>query len=658
MTTYTKDDHYLYMEGTHYELYEKFGAHVIRNGRKIFGTCFRVYAPNAKRVSVVGDFNEWQGHLHVMNEENGVWTLEIEGIQPKTIYKYEIETHKGERFLKADPFAFYAEQRPQTASVVYDVTPIRWADKKWLNQRRAKSLSNQPLNIYEVHLGSWMRTPEQIEKEQFYSFREITHKLINHVKEHAYTHIELLPIYEHPFDLSWGYQATGYFAPSSRYGDPKEFMYFVNECHKANIGVLMDWAPGHFCKDAHGLRLFDGSPLYEYPYEDISENVGWGTSNFNLGYGPVQSFLISNAMYWMNYFHIDGLRVDAVANMIYWLGDESRGVNQEALDFFKRLNTAIKEVDSSFIMMAEDSTAYPNVTARPQDGGLGFDYKWNMGWMNDTLDYMEIENWVRKDFHQKITFSMAYAYSEHFILPFSHDEVVHGKKSLVDKSCGDYWQKMAQFKLLMTYQMTLPGKKLNFMGNELAQFHEWKDKEQVDWQLQAFPAHDAVNRYVKDLNALYLEEKALWELDQTYEGFEWIDVNNTDQSIFSYSRKGQKPEDTLIIILNFKPVAYHNYRMGVPYLGEYVELLNSDRDFYHGSNQFNGMTCVATEEMTHGKPCSINVTIAPYGALILKYKEVKAVRETRTTKTKQSKKSDVSTKKASAQKSSSKKVKA
>ena len=630
---YTTGDHYLYMEGTHQALHAKMGAHVVKDNNVILGTQFAVYAPNAKRVSVVGDFNGWNGNHHVMKQENGIWNLYIQGLMPQTYYKYEIITAEGDVLLKADPFAFLAQQRPETASVVYDLQPIAWEDAQWIEKKASTVSEQKPMNIYEVHLGSWKRTSEQIEDSSFYTWKELTQPLIQYVKDHSYTHIELMPVYEHPFDLSWGYMATGYYAPSSRYGTPEDFMMFVNECHKAGIGVIMDWVPGHFCKDSHGLRMFDGSAVYEYPYEDVRDNLGWGTSNFNLDYGPVQSFLISNAMYWMEHYHIDGFRVDAVANIIYWLGEEARGVNHQAVKFLQRLNTIIKEKDPSFMMIAEDSTSYPNVTRPAKEGGLGFDFKWNMGWMNDTLDYMEVENVRRSLYHQKITFSMAYAYSEQFVLPFSHDEVVHGKKSIVDKSPGDYWQKLAQYRLLMTYQMTLPGKKLNFMGNEIAQFHEWKDKEEVDWHLLTFPAHDSANRYVKDLNALYVNEKALWALDQTYEGFEWIDVNNTDQSIFSYIRKTHQAEDTLIVILNFKPIAYHQYKVGVPYYGEYRELLNSDRDIYNGSNQYNGVTLTSTEAFTHGKPYTIDVTIPPYGAVILKVDKLLAKPEVAIKKT-------------------------
>ena len=619
MYEFSMDDRYLFNEGTHKQLYKKFGAHIVRKQSAVIGTQFTVYAPHAISVSVVGNFNEWTGEGYEMLGEDGIWSLFIPNLSQGETYKYEIKTSAGEIILKADPYAFYAEQRPNTASIIYDIEGFEWTDENWIEKRRSSNIFEQPLNIYELHLGSWKRNEELVEVQSFHTYEEIMDELIDYVLEHSYTHIELMPLYEHPFDGSWGYQATGYYAASSRYGEPKDLMKLINRCHEAGIGVLMDWVPGHFCRDAHGLFKFDGQAVYEYPYEDIAVTE-WGTANFDLGNGTVRSFLISNAIFWMNYYHIDGFRVDAVANMIYWDGNKDRGVNQGAIDFIKKMNEAIFMENEKILMIAEDSTSYPLVTAPVSVGGLGFSYKWNMGWMNDTLDYIELDSIYRPYHHNYITFAMAYAYNENFILPFSHDEVVHGKKSLVDKAPGDYWQKLAQFRLLCTYQMTLPGKKLNFMTNEIAQFHEWKDKEQVDWHLLKYPAHDASNRYIKDLNALYLKEAAFWELDHSFEGFEWIDVNNTEQSIFSYIRKGKNPDDFLVIVLNFKPVPYHQYRVGVPCLGEYEEALNSDRDYYHGSNQYNGVSIISKEGITHGKPYFIDITIPPYGATIFKYR--------------------------------------
>lgn len=618
MYEFSMDDRYLFNEGTHKQLYKKFGSHIVHKQSEAIGTQFTVYAPHAMSISVVGNFNEWTGKGYEMVGENGIWSLFIPNLSQGEAYKYEIKTSAGEIILKADPYAFYAEQRPNTASIIYDIEGFEWTDEDWIKKRQSSNIFEQPLNIYELHLGSWKRNEELIEAESFHTYEEIMDELIDYVLEHSYTHIELMPLYEHPFDGSWGYQATGYYAASSRYGEPKDLMKLINRCHEAGIGVLMDWVPGHFCRDAHGLFKFDGQAVYEYPYEDIAVTE-WGTANFDLGSGTVRSFLISNAIFWMNYYHIDGFRVDAVANMIYWDGNKDRGVNQGAIDFIKKMNEAIFTENDKILMIAEDSTSYPLVTAPVSVGGLGFSYKWNMGWMNDTLDYIELDSIYRPYHHNYITFAMAYAYNENFILPFSHDEVVHGKKSLVDKAPGDYWQKLAQFRLLCTYQMTIPGKKLNFMTNEIAQFHEWKDKEQVDWHLLKYPAHDASNRYIKDLNALYLRESALWELDHSFEGFEWIDVNNTEQSIFSYIRKGKNPDDFLVIVLNFKPIPYHQYKVGVPYLGEYEEVLNSDRDYYHGSNQYNGLSLISKKEVTHGKPYFIDITIPPYGATILKY---------------------------------------
>lgn len=569
-------------------------------------------------VRVVGNFNSWCGTEHVMTCNHGIWSLSIEGISQYETYKYEILTSQGETILKADPYAFFAEQRPNTASMVYDINGYNWNDQNWLEAKANSNIFEQPLNIYEMHLGSWRRPDILVANETFRSYKELTEEIISYLVEHSYTHVELMPLYEHPFDGSWGYQATGYFAVSSRYGEPKDLMHFIDACHLAGIGVIMDWVPGHFCKDAHGLYKFDGEALYEYPFSDAAENPEWGTANFDLARGETRSFLISNAIFWMEYFHVDGFRVDAVANMIYWGGNSNRGVNHGAIEFLQKLNESVFLQDEKLLMIAEDSTSYPLVTAPVSVGGLGFSYKWNMGWMNDTLDYIELDHHDRRNYHNNITFSMAYSYSENYILPFSHDEVVHGKKSLVDKAPGDYWQKLAQYRLLNTYQMTLPGKKLNFMGNEIAQFHEWKDKEQVDWHLTKYPAHDSANKFIKDLNALYVKEPALWELDHSFEGFEWIDVNNTDQSIFSYMRKGKSEDDLLIIVLNFKPNAYHRYSIGVPYFGEYVEVLNSDRDYYNGSNQFNGLPIQSVKETTHGKPYSIDITIPPYGAVVLK----------------------------------------
>ena len=619
---FTDIDRYFFSEGTHKQLYKKFGAHVVRDESGILGTYFCVYAPHAKHVAVVGDFNHWNGELHGMIGENGIWSLYIPKLQEGHLYKYEITTSWGEKILKADPYAFYAENRPNTASMIYDIEGFEWTDEKWVNKRRQSNIFEQPLNIYELHLGSWRRGEELVETESFHTYAEIADDLIQYVLDHSYTHIELMPLYEHPFDGSWGYQATGYYAASSRYGEPKELMMFINRCHEAGIGVIMDWVPGHFCRDAHGLYKFDGEAVYEYPFDDAAVSE-WGTANFDLAKGEVRSFLISNALFWMKYYHVDGFRVDAVANIIYWGGNKERGENHGAIEFLKRMNTEIFAEDDKVLMIAEDSTSYPLVTAPVSVGGLGFSYKWNMGWMNDTLDYIELDNIYRPYHHNYITFAMAYAYSENFVLPFSHDEVVHGKKSLVDKAPGDYWKKMAQYRLLCTYQMTLPGKKLNFMANEIAQFHEWKDKEQVDWHLLTYPAHDASNRYIKDLNKVYLNDAAFWELDHSFEGFEWIDVNNNEQSMFSYIRRAKDSEDFVVVVLNFKPVSYHNYRLGVPKEGEYVEVLNSDRNYYHGSNQYNGLPLVASEGICHGKPYFIEMTIPPYGAVILKYRAKK-----------------------------------
>ena len=615
-------DHFLFQEGSHYQVYEKLGAKVVRDGAAVLGTYFSVFAPHAKAVGVAGDFNGWDGSRHQMSGEKGIWTLFIPKLQAGALYKFEIETQQGDILLKADPYGYYSQLRPDTASVVYELDGFQWSDQSWLEKRSQTNVFESPLNIYEMHLGSWKRTPDLQEEETFFSYADITDELIQYVLDHSYTHIELMPMYEHPFDGSWGYQATGYFAASSRYGEPKDLMTFIDRCHQAGIGVLMDWVPGHFCRDAHGLYQFDGGPVYEYPYEDIAVSE-WGTANFDLGRGEVHSFLISNALFWMRHYHVDGFRVDAVANMIYWDGNKARGENPNAVRFLGKMNQAIRQEDAGVMVIAEDSTSYPKVTAPVEYGGLGFTYKWNMGWMNDTLRYHKLDHHQRGDFHQLLSFAMMYAYNENFVLPFSHDEIVHGKRSLVDKSQGDYWQKMAQYRLLMTYQMTLPGKKLNFMTNEIAQYHEWKDKEEMDWHLFAFPAHDAANRYIKDLNRVYRNEKALWELDHNEMGFEWIDVNNTQQSIYSFVRRGREEGELLVIVLNFRPYAYHDYAIGVPKAGTYQEILNSDTNFYHGSHVIQEGLLEAHEGMTHGKPYHVSMSVPPFGASILKWVSAK-----------------------------------
>lgn len=605
---------HLFHEGNLFESYKLFGAHIFSK-RNSVKTRFTIWAPGAKEVRLVGDFNSWCGEGYSLTRCNneGVWTIIVDGNLEGCMYKYEIITHSGERFLKADPFAFYSEVRPGTASIVYSLDGYRWNDRRWYQRKARRNLYKDPILIYEVHIGSWRKKKDG----SFLNYRELAEELIPYVADLGFTHIELLPVVEHPLDISWGYQGTGYYSVTSRYGTPHDFMYFVDQCHQHNIGVILDWVPGHFCKDAHGLYRFDGSFLYEYEYEPDRENYIWGTANFDLSRNEVQSFLISNALFWMHVYHIDGFRVDAVANMIYWPNSDGKRVNHFALDFLKKLNKTVFSHDDNFLMIAEDSTDWPNVTAPVHYGGLGFNYKWNMGWMNDILEYVEEEPQNRRMKHEKVTFSLLYAFSENFILPFSHDEVVHGKKSLLNKMPGTYEEKFAQLRLLLGYMFAHPGKKLLFMGFEFGQFSEWKDKEQLDWHLLDYEMHRKLNDYVKQLVKVYKRSKPLFELDHLHEGFEWIDVNNYEQSIFSFVRRAENG-DILVIVCNFTPIAYSDYRIGVPKEGTYREILNSDADIYGGSGWVNKGTLKSEKILYHGKPYSLTIKVPPFGISILR----------------------------------------
>ncbi|MFC0273982.1 1,4-alpha-glucan branching enzyme [Metabacillus herbersteinensis] len=606
---------HLFHEGTLFKSYDFFGAHIIEQ-EGVHGTQFCLWAPHAMKVSVVGNFNNWCGVEHEMNSVNseGIWSLFIPQVLSGELYKYEILTSNGDRILKADPYAFHSEVRPNTASVVYDLSGYQWNDQKWQRAKRQKEAYDRQMFIYEVHLGTWKKKAD----DELLTYEELAEQLIPYVLDHGFTHIELLPVIEHPYDRSWGYQGTGYFSATSRYGKPQDLMNFIDQCHQHNIGVILDWVPGHFCKDAHGLYMFDGEPTFEYPKYNDRENEIWGTANFDLGKPEVHSFLISNALFWIENFHIDGFRVDAVANMLYWPNSGELVENPYAVSFLKKLNEAVFSHDPNLLMIAEDSTDWPMVTAPTSSGGLGFNYKWNMGWMNDMLKYMEAPPEQRGHLHHNVTFSLLYAYTENFILPLSHDEVVHGKKSLLNKMPGDYWQKFAQLRLLYGYMLTHPGKKLLFMGGEFGQFDEWKDLEQLDWNLEEFEMHQKVRVYFKELLNLYKKQRPLFELDHEAEGFEWIDANNTDQSIFSYMRKGSKPNDILIVVCNFKPVVYHDYKVGVPLQTEYVEILNSDLEVYGGSEQTNKRAIKAIEGEFHGRPYHLSMTIPPYGITILR----------------------------------------
>jgi 1,4-alpha-glucan branching enzyme len=607
---------HLFHEGNFFQSHQLFGAHIFKNSDKVY-TRFCVWAPNAVQVRLVGDFNNWNGEgyeLQKVNDE-GVWILIVSRDLTGKLYKYEIFSQTGERLLKSDPFAFYSEIRPNTASIVYSLENYKWQDNQWMNRRGKKNLLSEPAVIYEVHLGSWKKK----ESGEYLNYLELAAELIPYVLEHGFTHIELLPIVEHPLDDSWGYQGTGYFSVTSRYGTPDEFRQFVDQFHQNGIGVILDWVPGHFCKDAHGLYRFDGTHSYSYSHAGDRENAVWGTANFDLGKGEVQSFLISNALFWIDSFHIDGFRMDAVANIIYWPNaSNERRENPFGINFLKKLNNQVHEYDPHFLMIGEDSTEYPNVTTPVSYGGLGFDYKWNMGWMNDMLEYMETPPFSRSHVHSKVTFSFLYAFLENFMLPFSHDEVVHGKKSLLDKMPGDYNEKFAQLRLLLGYMFAHPGKKLLFMGFEIGQFAEWKDKEQLDWNLLDYEMHQKLNDYVKFLTKVYKRSKALYELDYLQDGFQWIDANNSEQSVFSFLRKGKKEDETLVVVCNFTGVSYPDYKVGVPKNGEYREIFNSDHEEYGGAGLVNKKTIVAAEEPFHGLPNSINITIPAFGFQIIR----------------------------------------
>lgn len=606
-----------------FHCHKLFGAHILqKNGLE--GVVFTVWAPHAKEVCVIGDFNEWQGCGHKMEpiEDTGIWSIFVPGVKEGSLYKYEIHTWYGQVLHKADPYGFYSEYRPGTASKVFPLEGYPWQDEKW--QKEKTSLYNQPLNIYEVHLGSWKRK----ENGDFYSYRELAEELVDYAAEMGYTHIELLPLSEHPYDGSWGYQSTGYYAVTSRYGNPHDFMYFVDRCHQKGIGIILDWVPAHFCGDAHGLANFDGAPLYEYADPHRGRNDQWGTFNFDFSKPQVWSFLISNALFWMDFYHIDGLRVDAVAFMLYldygkkpgqWTPNVFGGrENLEAIGFMKKLNEAVFEKFPHALMIAEESTAWPLVTKPTYLGGLGYNYKWNMGWMNDMLRYMEMDSIHRKWHHELLTFSFMYAFSENFILPLSHDEVVHGKKSLLNKIPGDYWQKFASLRAFYGYMMAHPGKKLLFMGGEFGQFAEWNEHRGLDWLLLDYDMHRKLHQYVRHLNHFYKREKVLWEIDHDWQGFQWIDPHDCQQSIITFMRRSRDPEDFLVILCNFTPVVHEEYRIGVPSPGAYMEVFNSDAEIYGGSGQLNKNLLEAEAVPWHNRSHSLVIKVPPLATLYLK----------------------------------------
>ena len=602
-------EHYLFHRGEYRQAYEYFGAHPNRSS-----TIFRIWAPAAKSVAVVGDFNDWNAREEdycqkITNE--GIWEVEIKKVKKGTIYKFQIETSWGQKILKADPYAFYSELRPQTASVVNGISKFRWGDKKWLNNREIGYA--KPINIYEVHLGSWKKK----EDGTYYNYREIAELLVEYMLEMNYTHIEIMPITEYPFDGSWGYQATGYYSVTSRYGTPEDFMYFVNYFHKNNLGVILDWVPGHFCKDAHGLYRFDGSACYEYEDQNLGENE-WGTANFNVSRNEVRSFLVSNLYFWIKEFHIDGVRMDAISNMIYHKDGVSE--NRASIEFLQYLNQSLHENHPDIMLVAEDSSAWPLVTKYQADGGLGFDFKWNMGWMNDTLKYIEQDPFFRKSHHGKLTFSFMYAFSENFVLPLSHDEIVHGKNAILNKMPGYYEDKLAHVKNLYSYQMAHPGKKLNFMGNEFVQGLEWRYYEQLEWQLlKENKGSKDIQNYVKVLNTLYLEEKALWHDGQN--AFEWIEHENIDENMLIFLRKDPDTDDFIIAVFNFSGKDHDKYPVGVNLEGEYECILDSNEKRFGGSYQGRKRNYKTIKGAWHNREQHIEVKIAKNSTIFLKHKK-------------------------------------
>ncbi len=628
------DDLHYFANGMHWQLYDKLGAHVMTiNG--VAGVYFAVWAPSARRVSVIGNFNRWDGRRHPMRMHlTGVWEIFIPGLQAGEVYKFEIKTKEGHLRVKSDPFAFAAELRPSNASVVCDLAKFQWRDDEWMERRRETNWLERPMSIYEVHLGSWKQKESPEKEKRWLNYRDLADDLAEYLTHMGYTHIELLPIMEHPYDPSWGYQVTGYYSVTSRFGAPEDFAYFVDCMHRHNIGVILDWVPAHFPKDDHALRWFDGTSLFEHEDPRQGEHPDWGTLIFNYGRNEVRNFLIANALFWLEKYHIDGLRVDAVASMLYldysrkageWIPNKYGGrENLEAIDFIKKTNEIVHEKFPGALTIAEESTAWPMVSRPVYLGGLGFSFKWNMGWMNDFLKYVEKDS-IHRQYHQNlITFSMMYAFTENFILPLSHDEVVHGKRSMLDKMPGDLWRKLANFRLAMGYMYGHPGKKLTFMGSEFGQWLEWNHAESIPWHLLNEPHHRQLQEYMKDLNHLYRSEPALYEVDYHWEGFQWIDFSDTQQSLISFIRRGKSNDEALVFVCNFTPVPRQGYRIGVPLLGFYQELLNSDSEIYGGSNIGNRGGVHAEEVSHHGQPYSIMIEFPPLATVVFKCRKKEA----------------------------------
>lgn len=605
----------LFLLGIDYLAYNFLGSRLNKDeSGKIISTTFSIYAPNAKEVRLLTSHNNYEGWKHVLTKVHpqGFFSITIPENLEWATYRFEIHLHNGEILYKSDPFAYYAEERPNNASKVYDIDGYKWQDQKWSKEK--KHVFNEPFLIYEVHLGSWKKNGDS-----FYKYNEIVDNLLTYVKAHGFTHIELMPIYEHPLDDSWGYQGTGFFAATSRYGTPKDLMYFIDRCHQEGIGVIIDWVLGHINKDSFGLSKFDGSFLYEFENETLRENTVWGTSNIDFNKGISKSFMLSALNFWVDYFHVDGFRIDAVSNLIYHLGNKDMGENTGAINFIKQISMHLNAKDDRLIFSAEDSTDYPYVTAKVEENGLGFNYKWNMGFMNDTLSYFKQDPIHRKHHHGKITFGLVYAYNEKFILPFSHDEVVHLKGSLLNKMPGNYEQKFANYRLLMTLWMTHPGKKLLFMGQEFAHFDEWNFRKSLDWNLLKFPMHDSARFYFKDLAKIYKTNKALYKYDHEPQGFKWLAHDHYDSSVFAYMR--QADDEVVLVVLNMTPNFYEEYEIGVPFEGVFEEIINSDKDIYAGNNQYNGEVIKTHKEKRGEFDYHIKIKLGSLTGLVLKLKK-------------------------------------
>ncbi|MDW7772037.1 MAG: 1,4-alpha-glucan branching protein GlgB [Desulfobulbaceae bacterium] len=627
-TWLTAFDTHLFNEGTHERAYEKLGAHLM-TVEGIAGVGFAVWAPNARKVSVIGGFNNWDGDTHPLHSsDSGIWTLFVPGLPEFTVYKYRITSQDNEVFDKSDPYGFAMEERPRTGSVVFDMHRYEWHDEEWMISRKETQALDRPISIYEVHLASWQKMPDEKWGTRYLTYREMADSLISYVVETGYTHIELLPIAEYPFDGSWGYQVLGFFAPTSRFGTPDDFMYFIDQCHQNGLGVILDWVPAHFPKDGSGLNYFDGTHLYSHVDPRMGEHQDWGTLVFNYGRNEVRSFLISNALFWLDKYHIDGLRVDAVASMLYldysreegqWVPNEYGGrENLAAISFLQKTNEVLHGIFPGVLTIAEESTSWPMVSRPPYLGGLGFNLKWNMGWMHDTLTYMRQDPIHRKFHHNQMTFGMLYAFHENFVLPLSHDEVVHGKGSLINKMPGDEWQKFANLRAYYGFMWGYSGKKLLFMGCEFGQWQEWDHDKCLEWEALTAPNHQGLKRFVRDLNFVYRSEPALYSNDFEWTGFKWIDANDSNNSVFSFIRQDRSSDDFIIVVSNFTPLVRYNYRIGVPRSGGYKELVNSDKEVYWGGNVGNEKGLSAIDTPSHGYDHCLELTLPPLATIMLK----------------------------------------